>query len=90
MAIRTLIDKNNFEGKKVIIFTTTNAYEKEKYKEKSRNLVRERGGEVVGYYQVLAQEEVGEEEKIDRTKEQMVEDTLKLIPEIQKLFSSKP
>ena len=86
MAIRTLIDKNSFEDKKVVIFTTTNAFEKEKYKEKSRNLVRKVGGEVVGYYQVLAKEEVNGE-KVDRTKEQIVEDTLIFVPDIKRSFS---
>jgi len=87
MAIRTLIDNNRFDGKKVIIFTTTNAFEEEKYKEKSKNLVREVGGDIVGYYQVLAQEEVNEEEKVDRTVEQIVEDALKFVPEIKEMFS---
>ena len=86
MAIRTLIDKNRFDGKKVIIFTTTNAFEEEKYKEKSKNLVRKSGGDVVGYYQVLAKEEVNGE-KIDRTKEQIAEDVLTFVPEIKKIFS---
>jgi len=86
MAIRTLIDRNRFDGKKVVFFTTTNAFEKEKYKEKSRKLVRKAGGEVLGYYQVLAKEEVNGE-KIDRTKEQIIEDTLSFVPEIKKLFS---
>ena len=89
MAIRTLIDRNRFDGKKVVIFTTTNAYEKEKYKEKSRNLVRRAGGEVVGYYQVLAREEI-EGKKVERSKEKIVEDTLKSVPEIQKAFSLVP
>ena len=86
MAIRTLIDNNRFDGKKVIIFTTTNAFEEEKYKEKSKNLVREVGGDIVGYYQVLAQEEVNEEEKVDRTVEQIVEDALKFVPDIKEMF----
>ena len=72
----------------MIIFTTTNAYVKEKYKEKSKDLVRKAGGDVVGYYQVLAQEEVSEEEKVDRPVENMVEDTLTFVPEIQKVFSN--
>ena len=88
MAIRTLIDKNSFAGKKVVIFTTTNAFEQEKYKEKSKDLVREAGGEVVGYYQVLAKEEVSKEEKVDRPVEQIVEDALKFVPEIQRAFSA--
>lgn len=87
MAIRTFIDRNRFDGKKVIIYTTTNALEKEKYKEKSRNLVRKAGGNVVGYYQILAREQVGGK-KIERTKEQIVEDTIALVPEIKQLFST--
>ena len=86
MATRTLIDKNSFEGKKVIIFTTTNAVEKEKYKEKSKDLVRKAGGDVVGYYQVVAKEEV-DGEKVDRGIERMVEDTLTFVPEIKEAFS---
>ena len=87
MAIRTLIDKNRFDNKKVMIYTTTNAGEKEKYKEKNSNLVREAGGDVVGYYQVLAMEEEIEGERVKRTKEQIVKDTLELVPEIKKAFS---
>ena len=87
MAMRTVIDRNNFEGKQVVIYTTTNAYEKEKYKEKARKLVRKAGGNVVGYYQVLAKEKVIGK-KIDRTKEQIIKETLTLVPEIKQLFSS--
>jgi len=87
MAIRTVIDRNRFDGQKVIIYTTTNAFEKEEYKEKSRNLVRKAGGDVVGYYQILAKEEVDGKKK-DRTKEQIIEDTLALVPEIKGLFSA--
>jgi hypothetical protein len=68
MAIRTVMDRNNFEGKKVIIYTTTNAYEKEKYKEKARKLVRKADGNVIGHYQVIAKEKVSRK-KIERTKE---------------------
>jgi flavodoxin len=88
MAIRTVIDRNSFEGKKVLLYTTTNAYEKEKYKEKARKLVRKAGGNVVGYYQILAKEKVNGK-KIDRTNEQIIEDTLYLVPEIRLLFSSQ-
>ena len=53
--------------------------------------IANKGGEVmVGYYQVLAKEEVKEEEKIDRPIAQIVEDALKFVPEIQKVFSSSP
>ncbi len=84
-AIRTLIKKNSFAGKKVIIYTTTNAAEKEKYKEKGRNLIRKKGGEVLGYYQVLARVEI-DGEKVERTKEQMVADTLTFVPDIKNGF----
>ncbi len=70
----------------MVIFTTTNGFEKEKYKEKSRNLVRKAGGEVVGYFQVLAKEEVNGE-KVDWTKEQITDDTLTFVPEIKRGFS---
>jgi len=86
MATRTLIDKNSFEGKKVIIFTTTNAFEKEKYKEKSKDLVRKVGGDVVGYFQVVAMEEV-DGEKVERGIEPMLKDTLTFVPEIKESFS---
>ena len=85
MAIRTLIDRNNFEGKKVILFTTTNAFEKEKYKEKSKDLVRKAGGDVVGYFQVVAMEEV-DGEKVERGIEPMLKDTLTFVPEIKEAF----
>ena len=85
MATRTLIDKNSFEGKKVIIFTTTNAFEKEKYKEKSKDLVRKAGGDVVGYFQVVAMEEI-DGEKVERGIEPMLKDTLTFVPEIKEAF----
>ena len=90
MAIRTLIDKNKFDDKKVVIFTTTNTYEKEKYKEQSKDIVRKAGGDVVGYYQLLTKEKVNEAEEIDRPLEHIIEDALKFVPEIQKVFSSSP
>jgi len=88
MAVRTLIDKNSFDGKRVIVYTTTNAYEQEKHKEKSRNLVRKKGGTVAGYYQVLAREEKNGE-KVARSREQIVVDTLEMVPEIRTLLSAE-
>ena len=84
--IRTLIDKNRFEGKKVILFTTTNAFEKEKYKEKSKASVAKAGGNVMGYYQVVAKKEA-DKKKVDRSREEIIEDTVKCVPEIRKAFS---
>lgn len=85
MAIRTFIDRNRFDGKKVILYTTTNAAEKEKYKEKNRNLVREKGGEVVGYFQILARKEV-DGEKVLRTIDEMGTETLSLVPGMKEMF----
>jgi flavodoxin len=85
-AIRTLIDKNQFGGKKVLLFTTTNAAEKEKYIEKGKARVAQRGAQVAGYCQVVVKKEVAGK-KVDRPKQEIIEDTLKLVPEIKKAFS---
>jgi flavodoxin len=85
-AIRTLIDKNRFDSKQVVMFTTTNAAEKEKYIEKSKTRVSKNGAQVVGYYQVIVKKEV-DKEKIDKSKEEIVADTLKFVPEIKQAFS---
>jgi flavodoxin len=88
MAIRTVIKKNRFDGQQIVIFTTTNGFEKEERKEKSRDLVRKAGGTVVGYFQVAVKEETEkDEERVDRPKEQIVEDALKFVPDIRKAFA---
>ena len=87
MAIRTFIDKNRFDNKKVILYTTTNAEEKEKYKEKNRTLLREKGGEVAGYFQILARKIINEK-KIQRTIDEIKTDTLSAVPEIKRLLQT--
>jgi len=87
MAVRTFIDKNRFDNKKVILYTTTNAEEKEKYKEKNRNLVREKGGEVVGYFQVLARKIV-DDKKILRSIDEIKSETLSAVPDIKRMFQT--
>jgi len=87
-AIRTLIAKNRFDGKKVIIFTTTNAFEKEEAKEKAKALVAAQGGKALAYYQVTSMNKVNDK-KIERTNEEIIADTLKFVPEIQKVLSSQ-
>jgi flavodoxin len=84
-AIRTLIDKNLFDNKQVVMFTTTNAAEKEKYIEKSKARAANNGAQVVGYYQVVVKREVAGK-KIDKPKQEIIEDTLKFVPEIKKAF----
>lgn len=88
-AIRKFLSLNKFEGKKVAILTTTNAHENEKMQEKNKNLIKQSGGKVIGYYQVLAMEEK-DGKKVERNIENIVEDALKFAPEIQKAFSSSP
>jgi len=85
-AIRTLIARNKFENKKVIIFSTGNAILDEANQEKNRALVKASGGQVVGYLQVAVQEKVNDK-KVDRPKDQVLADTVKLVPEIKKAFS---
>ena len=87
IAIRTFIDRNRFDKKKVILYTTTNAAEKEKYKEKNRNLVREKGGEVVGYFQILARKIV-DDKKILRTIDEIEADTMSIVPDMKRLFQT--
>jgi flavodoxin len=86
--MRTLIAKNRFDGKKVVIFTTANSFGKV-YEENSKPPVTAAGGKVVGYYLVLSKDTVNNE-LVDRTDIQIVGDTLKLVPEIKKCFSSLP
>jgi flavodoxin len=85
-AIRTLIARNKFENKQVIIFTTGNAILDEANQEKNKALVKASGGQVVGYLQVAVQEKVNDK-KVDRPKDKVLEDTVKLVPEIKKAFS---
>ena len=85
-AIRTLIARNKFENKKVIIFTTGNAILDVANQEKNKALVVASGGQVVGYLQVAVQEKVNDK-KVDRPKDKVLEDTVKLVPEIKKAFS---
>jgi flavodoxin len=87
MAIRTFIDRNRFDGKKVALYTTTNAAEKEKYKEKNIILVREKGGEVVGYFQILARKIV-DGEKVLRTIDEIKTETLSTVPDMKRMFQA--
>ncbi len=84
-AIRTLIDKNRSDNKRVVMFTTTNAAEKEKYIEKSKNRVAQQGAQVKGYFQVVVKQDVAGK-KVDRPKQDIIEDTRKLVPEIKKVL----
>jgi len=82
LAMRTFVERNSFEGKQVIIFITADAFVKEKYQDKHRALVEESGGAVAGHFQVHATDEV-DGEKVPRSQVTIVEETLKLLPEIK-------
>jgi len=86
-AMQKFIELNRFDGKKVILLTTTNASLNEEQRQKIKDLVKAKGGNVVEYYEILAQDKVNEK-KVEKTKEQITEEALKLAPEIGKAFSA--
>jgi len=85
-AMRKFIELNRFDGKKVILLTTTNSSLNEEQKKNIKSLVSAKGGNVVGYYEMLAQDKINGK-KVEKTKEQIKEEALKLAPEISKAFS---
>lgn len=86
-AIRTLIAKNRFDGKKVGIFTTTNVLEKESSREKGKAAVAEAGGSAAGYWQVAVQEKI-DGKKIEKTPGQIAEEALAAVPDIKAAFDT--
>jgi flavodoxin len=86
-AMRKFIELNRFDGKKIILLTTTNASLNEEQRQKIKSLVTAKGGKVVGYYEILAQEKV-QEKKVEKTKEQIKAEALKISPEISKAFAA--
>jgi flavodoxin len=88
LAMRTFVERNGFEGKDVIIFITADSFIEEKYQQKHKDLVAASKGKVAGYFQVQAADLV-DGKKVPRTKEKIVEDTLKLVPEIKACIEGK-
>ena len=87
-AMRTAIYMNGFMDKKVVMLVTCDSFYAEKYQKKTSKLVKESGGKVSAFYQIHALEEKGKE-KIERGKEKMIEDVIKLAPEITSVFAAK-
>jgi len=85
-AIRTLIDDNRWDEKNVVLFTTTNAAEKEKYIEKSKARVAQRGAQVLGYCQVVVKNEVNGK-RVDKPQQEIIEAARRFVPEIKQAFS---
>lgn len=81
-AMRKFIGLNRFDGKKVLLVTTTNASLNEEQRQHIKSLVTAKGGQVAGYYEILAQDKV--QEKVEKTKEQIKAEAVKIAPEISK------
>lgn len=88
LAMRTFVERNDFHGKPVIIFITADSFIEEKYQHKHKALVEESGGTVIGHFQVQAADEQ-DGEKIPRSKEKIVEETLRLVPDIKACLAGK-
>ena len=88
LAMRTFVERSSFAEKDVIIFITSDSFIEEKYQQKHKDLVAASKGKVAGYFQVQATDLV-KGEKVPRTKEKIVEDTLKLVPAIKTCITGK-
>jgi flavodoxin len=88
LAMRTFVERSSFAEKDVIIFITADSFIEEKYQQKHKDLVAASKGRVAGYFQVQATDLVNGE-KVPRTKEKIVEDTLKLVPAIKACITGK-
>lgn len=86
-AMRTAIYLNGFKDKKVVMLVTCDTFYAEKYQEKTQKLVEASGGTVSAFYQIHAMSEQGKE-KIPRGKDKMIEDALKLVPELKRMLSA--
>ncbi len=82
LAMSTFVKRNSFAGKDIIIFITADSYMKEKPRQKHKKLVVASGGRVTGYFQVQAADRI-DGDKAPRTQEKIVEETLKLVPDIK-------
>ncbi|MBN2106850.1 MAG: flavodoxin family protein [Deltaproteobacteria bacterium] len=88
LAMKTFIENNRFDGKNVVIFITSDSFIEEKYQEKHRQLVKDSGGTVAGYFQVQATDPVNGE-KVPRSKDKIMQETLKLVPGLQKALAGR-
>ena len=88
LALRTFVETNRFDGKNIIIFITADSFIEEKYQEKHRRLVKDSGGTVAGYFQVQATDLVNGE-KVPRSKDKIVQETLKLVSGLQKAIAGR-
>lgn len=85
-AIRTFIAQHTFDGKKVIMFTTTNVFENKGSQSRTENMVAQSGGRVSGYFQVAATEKINEVKTV-RSRELIAQDAARLAVEIKKALA---
>ncbi len=88
LAMRTFVETNRFDGKNVVIFITSDSFIEDKYQEKQRQVVKDSGGKVTGYFQVQATDPVNGE-KVPRSRDKIVQETLKLVPGMQKAIAGR-
>jgi flavodoxin len=88
LAMRTFVERSSFEGKQIIIFITADSFVEKKYQDKHKALVEKSGGSVIGHFQVQAMDIVNDE-KMPRTKEKIIEQTLKLAPAIKACITAE-
>lgn len=85
LAMRSFVERNRFDGKRIIIFITADSFIEEKYQKKHRELIEASGGTVAGYFQVQATDFV-DGKKQPRARETIVNETLKLVPQIKQVI----
>ncbi len=85
-ASRTSIARNRFDGKKVLVFSTSNVLEKKAQLEKARALVEKAGGVYCGHFQIAVTEKV-DGRKTEKGAARIVQETTALTPDMEKAFA---
>ena len=81
LAMRTFVERNDFEGKPVIIFITADSFVDEKYQRSTRRLSKLPAVRWLGIFR-CRQQILWTMKKCRGQKKKIVEDTLKLAPAI--------
>jgi flavodoxin len=85
-AIRTFIAKHRLDGKKIVLFTTTNVLENKGSQSRSEKKVLESGGTMAGYFQIAVTEKINEEKTV-RPMALIAQDAVKLAIEIKTVLA---
>lgn len=83
-AIRTFLEKNRFDGKKMFVVYTTNVLLKETSLDRAKKMAVESGGQVAGCLQIAVTDSV-DGERVQRPRERIVDDAVKVADEIRAL-----